>query len=124
MTPAMFLPEKVKAFTLLAEGFTVSNELLTPTLKLRRSKIVERYSDTIEAVYASNEERLPMVDTVLLTGATGYIGASLLHKWLESSEAKLMLLVRGKRDEGPHARIERVLAETYAPAEADRHLQR
>jgi len=49
--------EKVRAFTLLAEGFTVANELLTPTLKLRRSKIVERYRDSIEAMYASCEER-------------------------------------------------------------------
>jgi long-chain acyl-CoA synthetase len=49
--------EKVRAFALLAEGFTVANELLTPTLKLRRSKVVERYRDVIEALYASCEER-------------------------------------------------------------------
>jgi thioester reductase-like protein len=61
-----------------------------------------------------------MADTVFLTGATGYIGASLLRKWLESSEAKLVLLVRGKHDEGPRTRVDRVLAETYAPAEAAR----
>ena len=49
--------EKVKAFALIAEGFTVANELLTPTLKLRRSKVVERYGDVIEALYASSGER-------------------------------------------------------------------
>jgi long-chain acyl-CoA synthetase len=49
--------EKVKAFKLLPEGFTVANELLTPTLKLRRRKIVERYQDAIEALYAACKER-------------------------------------------------------------------
>jgi thioester reductase-like protein len=65
-----------------------------------------------------------MEETVLLTGATGYIGASLLQKWLESSEAKLVLLVRGKRDERPRTRVERVLAEMYSPAEAARFSKR
>ncbi len=65
-----------------------------------------------------------MADTVFLTGSTGYIGASLLQKWLESSEAELILLVRGKRDEGPRARVERVLAEMYSPAEVDRYSRR
>jgi long-chain acyl-CoA synthetase len=43
--------EKVTRFTLLAEPFAVENDLLTPTLKLRRSKIAERYRDTIAAMY-------------------------------------------------------------------------
>jgi long-chain acyl-CoA synthetase len=49
--------EKVRAFTLLSEGFTVANELLTPTLKLRRQKIVERYRNEIDAMYDSCKER-------------------------------------------------------------------
>lgn len=49
--------EKVRAFTLLAEGFSVANELLTPTLKLRRRKIVERYGNEIGAMYAACGER-------------------------------------------------------------------
>jgi long-chain acyl-CoA synthetase len=49
--------EKVRAFTLLTEGFTVANELLTPTLKLRRQKIVERYMNEIDALYAACKER-------------------------------------------------------------------
>lgn len=49
--------EKVRMFTLLPEGFTVSNELLTPTLKLRRQRIVERYRNEIEAMYAAGGER-------------------------------------------------------------------
>ncbi len=61
-----------------------------------------------------------MADTVLLTGSTGYIGASLLGKWLDISEAKLVLLVRGKRDDSPRTRVERVLGGMYSPAEAAR----
>ena len=49
--------EKVRAFALLAEGFTVANELLTPTLKLRRKKIAERYQDAIDALYEACKER-------------------------------------------------------------------
>jgi len=43
--------EKVKAFALLSEGFTIENELLTPTLKLRRTKVFEKYRDLIEETY-------------------------------------------------------------------------
>ena len=43
--------EKVKAFTLVSEGFTVANDLITPTLKLRREKVRERYHGAIEAMY-------------------------------------------------------------------------
>lgn len=49
--------EKVRAFKLLSEGFTVANELLTPTLKLRRQRIAERYRNEIEAMYATCGER-------------------------------------------------------------------
>ena len=49
--------EKVKAFKLLPDGFTVANELLTPTLKLRRKQVVERYRDAIVALYAACKER-------------------------------------------------------------------
>jgi len=49
--------EKARAFELLAEGFTVANELLTPTLKLRRQRIVERYRDAIDALYAACKDR-------------------------------------------------------------------
>ena len=54
-----------------------------------------------------------MTETILLTGATGYIGTSLLQKWLESSDARLVLLVRGKHDENPRKRIEDTLAKLY-----------
>ncbi|MDI6809649.1 MAG: long-chain fatty acid--CoA ligase [Candidatus Eisenbacteria bacterium] len=51
--------EKIKAFTLISEGFTVENRLLTPTLKLRRKLIVERYRDEIESMYCEQEKREP-----------------------------------------------------------------
>jgi thioester reductase-like protein len=51
-----------------------------------------------------------MTETVFLTGATGYIGASLLQTWLEKSDARLVLLVRGKHGEDPRKRIEGTLA--------------
>ncbi|MEO0105823.1 MAG: long-chain fatty acid--CoA ligase [candidate division WOR-3 bacterium] len=47
--------EKIKAFTILSEGFTVENGLLTATLKLKRSKIYEKYSKQIEKMY--NKEK-------------------------------------------------------------------
>jgi thioester reductase-like protein len=54
-----------------------------------------------------------MAETLLLTGATGYIGTGLIQKWLDSTEARLVLLVRGKHDEEPGKRIMDALASLY-----------
>jgi long-chain acyl-CoA synthetase len=43
--------EKIRNFRLLAEPFTVEDGTLTPTLKLRRSVITDRYVDRIDAMY-------------------------------------------------------------------------
>jgi long-chain acyl-CoA synthetase len=43
--------EKVTRSTLIPEPFAVENDLLTPTLKIRRPKIAERYADEIAAMY-------------------------------------------------------------------------
>jgi long-chain acyl-CoA synthetase len=43
--------EKVKKFTLISDDFTVENGMLTPTWKLRRGKIVERYKGLINSMY-------------------------------------------------------------------------
>jgi long-chain acyl-CoA synthetase len=43
--------EQIKGFTLLPEPFTVENGLLTPTLKVRRGKILKRYRLPIEHMY-------------------------------------------------------------------------
>ena len=43
--------EKIRSFRLLAEPFTVEDGTLTPTLKLRRSVITDRYADRIDVMY-------------------------------------------------------------------------
>ncbi|HEX9069322.1 MAG TPA: long-chain fatty acid--CoA ligase [Ktedonobacterales bacterium] len=43
--------ETVKYWDILPEDFTVQNELLTPSLKIRRKEIYRRYADTFEALY-------------------------------------------------------------------------
>lgn len=44
--------EKIKAFALIAEPFTTENGLLTPTLKLKRKSITERYRDILDTMYS------------------------------------------------------------------------
>ena len=46
--------ERVKRFTLLPEGFSLENGLLTPTLKLRRASIAARYRREIGAMYETS----------------------------------------------------------------------
>ncbi|URL01686.1 long-chain fatty acid--CoA ligase [Avibacterium sp. 20-126] len=43
--------EQIKKFTLLPEAFTTAMNEITPTLKLRRKVILERYKAQIEAMY-------------------------------------------------------------------------
>jgi long-chain acyl-CoA synthetase len=43
--------ERVRRFALAEEPFTVDNDLLTPTLKIRRHLIRERYGAALEALY-------------------------------------------------------------------------
>jgi long-chain acyl-CoA synthetase len=43
--------EAVRQFCILSHAFTVEDEELTPTLKLRRQVIMERYKDLIEEMY-------------------------------------------------------------------------
>ena len=45
--------EKVKKFKLLKEEFTPENGLLTPTLKMKRPKIYEKYAEMIKEMYES-----------------------------------------------------------------------
>ncbi|MFC6730992.1 long-chain fatty acid--CoA ligase [Haladaptatus sp. DYSN1] len=44
--------EQIKRFTLVPEAFTEANDLLTPTLKLKRRNIVTRHADSVAAMYA------------------------------------------------------------------------
>ncbi len=43
--------EKVRRFAIAPEAFTVENEQMTPTLKVRRHVLNETYKDAIEALY-------------------------------------------------------------------------
>ena len=45
--------EKPKAFQLIREDFTVENGLLTPSLKVRRKLVLDRYMPVLEALYAA-----------------------------------------------------------------------
>ena len=45
------LIEKVKKFKLITEEFTIENGMLTPTLKLKRKKILEKYKEDLEKLY-------------------------------------------------------------------------
>jgi len=42
-----------KKFVLLAEGFSIENGMLTPTLKLKRRIVLEKYMGTIDSLYKS-----------------------------------------------------------------------
>ncbi len=44
--------EKIRNFKLLTEPFTIEDGTMTPTMKLKRNIIEERYADDIEAMYA------------------------------------------------------------------------
>jgi long-chain acyl-CoA synthetase len=46
--------EKPKAFELIREDFTVENGLLTPSLKVRRKQVLDRYLPLLEALYKKN----------------------------------------------------------------------
>lgn len=48
--------ERVKRFTLIAEPFAPDSGLVTPTMKLLRRKIAERYADEIEDLYADSPQ--------------------------------------------------------------------
>lgn len=50
--PLFSHPEQVKKFTLLPDEWTIDGGELTPTLKLKRKIIEQKYSAEIEAIYA------------------------------------------------------------------------
>jgi long-chain acyl-CoA synthetase len=47
--------ERVRAIRLMVEPFTIQNELLTPTLKLKRPQTAKRYRDVLDEMYAEAE---------------------------------------------------------------------
>jgi long-chain acyl-CoA synthetase len=56
-TPELAHYEKVKAVALLARELTIENGELTPTLKIRRRIVEEKYQTLIDRLYAGQEER-------------------------------------------------------------------
>ena len=51
LNKTLSLVEKVKKFKLIEEEFTIENGMLTPTLKLKRKKILEKYKEELEKLY-------------------------------------------------------------------------
>ena len=45
------LVEKIKKFHLIDENFTIENSLLTPTMKVKRNKVIEKYKNILESFY-------------------------------------------------------------------------
>ena len=43
--------EKVKKFFVIKEQFTIENGMMTPTLKLKRYKIIKKYKTELEKLY-------------------------------------------------------------------------
>ena len=42
------LVEKIKKFSLIEENFSVENGLLTPTMKVKRNKVIQKYKNILE----------------------------------------------------------------------------
>ncbi len=51
LNETLSLVEKIKKFKLIKEEFTIENGMLTPTLKLKRKKILEKYKEDLEKLY-------------------------------------------------------------------------
>ena len=45
------LIEKIKKFELINENFTIENDLLTPTMKVKRNKVIKKYKNILENLY-------------------------------------------------------------------------
>ena len=43
--------EKIKKFIIIKDQFTIENEMMTPTLKLKRYKIIKNYKLEIEKLF-------------------------------------------------------------------------
>jgi len=50
--------EQIKRFDILAQDLSQPTGELTPTLKVKRSIVQQKYADTIDAIYASPSDRI------------------------------------------------------------------
>jgi amino acid adenylation domain-containing protein/thioester reductase-like protein len=81
--------------------------------KLIDMNVKEDYERYLEQVKMEELPDLEMVNDyrhILLTGATGYLGAYLLHDLLDNTEAAIYLPVRGATQEEAEARLRKKLA--------------
>ncbi len=51
LNKSLSLVEKVKKFKIIEKEFTIDNGMLTPTLKLKRKKILDKYEEDLEKLY-------------------------------------------------------------------------
>jgi len=65
-----------------------------------------------------------MRERVFLTGATGFIGASLLQTWLDRSDATVTVLARARHEVPADQRMRAVLDELYPQSVVPRVLER
>jgi long-chain acyl-CoA synthetase len=54
--------EQIKAFRLVPEEWTPENDLLTPSMKLKRRNILDRYDGEFEAIYGEQDSRVAADD--------------------------------------------------------------
>ncbi len=45
------LLEKIKKIQLIDESFSIENGLMTPTMKIKRKKVTEKYKNQLEKLY-------------------------------------------------------------------------
>jgi long-chain acyl-CoA synthetase len=49
--------EEVKEFAVIGEDFTTDNGMLTPSLKVKRRTVMEKYGKTVESLYAKKRDK-------------------------------------------------------------------
>lgn len=48
--------ESIRKYTILTTDFTIENDLLTPSLKVKRAKVLQQYADEIEELYVDTRQ--------------------------------------------------------------------
>ncbi len=66
----------------------------------------------------------PRQDAVLLSGATGFVGAALFSRYLDQTDRPVITLVRARNAADADARLRALLHELYDPATAQEHARR